>query len=470
MTDSVRMPGGRLPIRVRLTMWYVLLMGLTFLLVGAYLSVRFQSTLLESVDSGLQLAVASSLAMIDDESRMLAFDQSDYALLTNDEIGKSTIVVRLLSLQGEVLDMLGAPYQVPLWTPSETGFVTQEPENDGAPWRIYSQPVLSQDGVELGWIQAAQSLEAMNKTLDGFRTQLLWLLPVIIILASAGGYFFAGRMLRPIDQITRAADEIEVRDLAWRMSYRGPADEIGRLARTFDRMLERLQVAFESERRFTADAAHELRTPLTALKGQIDVALSRERSLREYQDTLGNLSSYVGQLIRLSNALLFFSLSDQRRLAWEPTEVDLAQSLSVIVEHVQPLTEEKSLKLSAEIAEDLLVVGDTDHLTRLFWNLLDNAVKYTPEGGTITLKATRDRSYVQVAIKNSSLGIAQEHLPFLFDRFYRVDTDRSRATGGSGLGLAIAREIVRLYQGSIEVQSVPGENVLFTVRLPRHPR
>jgi len=439
-------------------------MALTFALAGGYLLLRFQANLVRSVDTTLQLAVSQSLTSIEDENEKLAFDQSDYSPAR--QFAGTNFALRLLSTDGKSLDTLGSAQNVPQWGETLTGFSTPITPGDDERWRVYTQAIIRQDGAEIGWIQAAQSLETMTDSLQDFRDQLLWLLPLILGLAGIGGAFLAGRMLQPIDRITRTAAEIEASDLSQRIDYHGPADEIGRLAQTFDRMLERLRAAFESERRFTGDAAHELRTPLTVLKGQIEVTLSRSRSKAQYQETLHNLASHVERLIRLSNALLFLSRSDQKQLSWEPASLNLSELLSVILEQIQPLAEEKSLALITEVPGELPVYGDTDHLISLFLNLLDNAVKYTPFGGEIILRASQKAAGVQIVIRNSGEGISAEHLPHLFERFYRIGSDRSSQTGGSGLGLAISNEIVRLHGGEISVQSEPGQGVSFIVILP----
>jgi heavy metal sensor kinase len=313
-------------------------------------------------------------------------------------------------------------------------------------------------------MQAAQSLDTVNTTLADFRTQLGWGLPLVLILAGAGGYFLANRALSPITRITTTAHEITAHDLSRRLDYPGPADEIGQLAHTFDEMLARLHDAFRNEQRFTSDAAHELRTPLTVLKGQIEVTLSRPRPPAEYETKLHELGVQVDRLIRLTNALLFLSRSDQKQLSWHPVPLNLTDMLEVIVEQFQPMVEKKNLSVQMILPPALPVVGDPDHLTRLFLNLLDNTVKYTPRGGQITIQAPR--APARITIHNTGPGIPPEHLPHLFERFYRVDADRSRETGGDGLGLAIAQEIVRLHGGEIRVESAPGQGVTVTVFLP----
>jgi signal transduction histidine kinase len=228
-----------------------------------------------------------------------------------------------------------------------------------------------------------------------------------------------------------------------------------------------LQAAFERERRFTADASHELRTPLTAIKGQMDVALSRSRSAAEYETAMRQLQPQVERLIRLTSDLLFITLLGLSPRRSPPTRAHLSDMLEAIIEQAQPLAEQHGLTLSAAISPGLSVIGDPDQLIRLFMNLLDNAIKYTPPGGQVTVRAAQTPTEARISVADTGPGIPAEHLPHLFERFYRVEADRSRQAGGAGLGLAIASEIVRVHRGTLDVQSRPGIGTTVTVCLPR---
>lgn len=446
---------------MRLTLWYVLLMAITFTVFGLILYSRFQLRLMDSLEASLQLSVSQTLSTFDIEEDLAENGQLIFEL----ENPASGFAMRLISSEGVVWDAYGDTRVV--WSTTNPGFTTQ---GETPLWRIFTQPILIADGTLIGWIQAAQSLETVDATLQGFRAQLMWGIPFVLLLAGLGGYFLANRALQPIERITTTAQEITIHDLTRRLDYRGPEDEIGRLAHTFDRMLARLHDSFWREQRFTGDAAHELRTPLTVLKGQIEVTLSRPRKREEYQSKLLELGTQVDRLSRLSNALLFLSRSDQKQLSWDPVSFDLGELLDVIVEQIQPLAHERGLMVQMNLTPNLHIYGDPDHLTRLFLNLLDNAVKYTPRWGQLTIEASNDPARTRVVIHNSGPGIPPEHLPHLFNRFYRVDADRSRETGGDGLGLAIAQEIVRLHGGEIYAESEPGQGVTFTVYLPNQNR
>ncbi len=456
----------RLPIRARLTLWYLLLMSVTFIVIAIYLLIRLQNGLKSTIDTSLQITVSKTITALDEED----FIETGKLIFHNvglTQVAAATeFAMQVISAQGEVWDMYGSAQSVPHWGEVELGYSTQTDGSSNEEWRVYSEPILSSNGQIIGWVQAAQSLNSVSMTLQELRNQLLLGIPLLLLFAGIGGYILSNRALQPIEKITNTAREITAKDLSKRFDYQGAKDEVGRLAQTFDQMLERLQSSFERERRFTADAAHELRTPLTVLKGQIDVTLSRPRNSVEYENKLRELSVQVDRLIRLSNALLFLSRSSQDQISFQPGLVNLRELLEALIEQLQPLAEEKELKLSTQISDEVFVYGDHDHLIRLFMNLLENALKYTPPNGEITVTAIKESDEIQISFHNTGPGISQKHLPHLFERFYRVDEDRSSQTGGSGLGLAIAHEIVNLHGGEMIAESKPEMGVTIFIQLP----
>jgi heavy metal sensor kinase len=458
---------GRGTLRLRLTAWYVLLLGLALILFSGYLYFRLEHSLLAQVDSTLELAVSQVLTSLEDEDGRPAFQDRENSVAEVRRLAQAGFAVRIVASDGTVWDGFGDYLALPAWVPEAPGYVSLA--GGEVRWRLYSHRIQAVDGHTIGWLQAAQSLGSVQETLENLRVQLLLGVPLVLFLAGWGGLFLANRALRPIDRITRTAQSINAGDLTRRIAYRGPGDEVGRLASTFDRMLDRLQGAFERERRFTADASHELRTPLTALKGRIEVTLSRRRTNAEYESTLRDLGQEVDRLIRLSTDLLFLVRLDQGRLPRQPGRVELSHLLEAVVEQVQPLAKMKRLILTTEIPPDIFIFGDADHLIRLFLNLLDNAVRYTPPGGRVTVRAEDEEADVRICISDTGQGIAPEHLPHLFERFYRTEAARSRDGGGAGLGLAIAYEIARWHAGTLEVESVPGWGTAFTVHLPVQP-
>ncbi len=451
-------------LRMRLTAWYLLLLGLVLILFSAYVYFRLEHSLLAQIDSSLQVAVSQALANLDAEDGRLAFQDAEGSLALVRRLGQAGLTIRLIGPDGTVWDSFDDYPEVPAWLPQDPGYVSLT--GGETRWRLYTQGVQAPDGRIIGWLQAAQSLASVEGTLSDLRLQLVLGVPLLLLLAGWGGLFLADRALRPIDRIIRTAQTINSSDLSQRIAYQGPADEVGRLATTFDRMLDRLQAAFERERRFAADASHELRTPLTALKGRIDVTLNRRRTNAEYESALQDLEHEVDRLIRLSTDLLFLVRLDQRRLPYQPGRVEFSHLLQAIVEQVEPLAQKKGLILAVEIPPDISIPGDADHLIRLFLNLLANAVRYTPSGGRVAVQAQDEQEHVRVSVSDTGPGISPEHLPHIFERFYRTEAARSRDDGGAGLGLAIAYEIARWHGGTLEVESTPGHGTTFTVQLP----
>ncbi len=450
--------------RLRLTAWYVLFLGLTLLLFCLYLYVQLTHSFLDQTDAGIEVATTQVLAMVDDESHPPKFRAIHPYQEVIRHLSEEGFTGRLLTLDGTVLDGFGSYKQTPWSSPTAPGFVTQRARTA---FRIDSQWIQPLSGPVVGWVQVAQPLTPIQSASENIVTLMLFGIPFVLLLTGLGGYVLATRALRPIDRITRTAQAISGSGLTERIGYVGPADEVGRLATTFDQMLDRLQAAFERERRFTADAAHELRTPLAAIKGRIDVALSRCRTSAEYEATLHALDHEADRLIRLANDLLLLARLDQRRLGWEPETLEVGEVLSAVIEEVQPLAEARQITLTRRIAADLCVQGYLDHLIRLLLNLLDNAIKFTPSPGQVIVQAETIAGEVCITITDQGPGIPPEHLPSLFERFYRVESARSRSGGGTGLGLAIAAEIARAHGGLLEVKSQPGCGTSFTVRLPQ---
>jgi heavy metal sensor kinase len=331
--------------------------------------------------------------------------------------------------------------------------------------RIATVPIII-DGRIAGALQVGVSLREIEDTMRALLQVLLVLAPTTLLAASGGGLFLANRALAPIDHITRTAQRIGAENLSRRIGRQGPDDEVGRLARTFDTMLARLEAAFVRQRQFTADASHELRTPLTAIIGQIDVALGWPGTVESYRATLQMVREQAARLTRLTNDLLLLARTDGQLVAMPTEPIDLGSILTALGVQVEPLAHAQNLLLILRPFPSITILGNQDHLIRLFMNLLDNAIRYTPTGGQITIEATYQEGQVIIQVCDTGPGIAPEHLPRLFDRFYRVDSGRNRTQGGSGLGLAIAQSIAQAHGGSISVESSVGTGSTFTVRLP----
>ena len=286
------------------------------------------------------------------------------------------------------------------------------------------------------------------------------------MLASAGGLFLAGRALDPIDRITRAAAAIGADDLSRRLNFHGSHDEVGRLAATFDRMLERLDRAFRRQRQFTADGSHELRTPLTMLASQIDVALERKRTVADYEELLRSLRDDAARMTQLVGELLTLARADAGQQLLNREQLDLGELVSGVVQAMQSLALQREVQLTEQAQPHVAVSGDQTRLSQLLINLVDNALRYTSAGGNVRVTVAERAGWAELRVEDTGVGIAAEHLPHLFQRFYRADPARARTDGGAGLGLAIAQWIAEAHGGQISVDSEFGRGSTFTVRLP----
>lgn len=289
--------------------------------------------------------------------------------------------------------------------------------------------------------------------------------PLMLLAAMAGGYWLAGRVLAPIEHITATAQRITAERLDQRLDVTEVRDELSRLAQTLNDMIDRLHRSFDKMRRFTADAAHELRTPLTLLRTQLEVALRSDRSSEQYREVLTSLHEDTLRMCRLASQLLELSREDAGVEAVPFTKVRLDEVLRGALDQIRPAAELKSVRLDAADWPTTEVLGDPQRLQRVFVNLLDNAVKHTPPGGRVDVTASTMSGSVQVAVADNGCGIAADHLPHIFDRFYRADPART-SPDGSGLGLAICQSIVQAHSGRIELQSESGRGTKVTVTLP----
>jgi heavy metal sensor kinase len=242
------------------------------------------------------------------------------------------------------------------------------------------------------------------------------------------------------------------------------------LTQTINAMIARLERSFLEIRRFTADASHELRTPLTIIRTDVEVALDKHLSPEEYRDLLGSILEECERLTRLIEQLLALAREDAGAGATAFQALDLSALIEQVVEDMRPLAEARGLALLIAVNARLSIAGDESRLRQVFYNLLDNAIKYTPEGGAIAVRAQWADRIPVVTVRDTGIGIPPEHLPHVFDRFYRVDKARSRAQGGTGLGLSIARGIIEAHGGHIELASTPGQGTTCIVTLPLGPR
>jgi heavy metal sensor kinase len=286
---------------------------------------------------------------------------------------------------------------------------------------------------------------------------------LLAVRATLAGWF------RPLRSLAEAADTVDLAGLeAQRLPVPVREDELGRLARTINRLLEHLTAAQALQQRFVADAAHELGTPLTALYGDIDVTLRRARSEEEYVQVLGRCRSELQRLVLLMENLLALAKADAGRISLERIPLDLRDVCENVVERLQPRAAEARVTLQLAGLEHAEFDGDPVAVDQVVFNLVDNAIRHTPPGGTVQVTLEKTPNHWKIHVADTGEGIPPQHLPHVFDRFYRVDKARARARGGTGLGLAIVKAMVEAHRGSVTAESEAGGGSTFTVSLPRH--
>lgn len=335
--------------------------------------------------------------------------------------------------------------------------------NDGTRVRMVSR-VHSLDGHPL-LIRLGHTEEPLWSRIRELSLASMFVLPLVLAAAGVAGYGLARRALGPIEEMARRAREITPQRLHERLPNADTADELGQLARVFNEMLERLEKAFEQLRRFTSDASHELRTPLASIRSVGEVGLQKDGSRDEYRDIIGSMLEEVNRLTSLVDNLLTISRADAGSLQLHKARVplmDLAREAAALFEI---LAEEKSLRIELEGDESIAVVGDRLFLRQALMNVLHNAVKYSPVGGTIRLRVREDAGNLTMEIEDAGPGIPLEDRASIFDRFYRVDKARWRESGGAGLGLSIAKWVIEAHGGTIQLDEARSSGSLFRIQM-----
>jgi two-component system OmpR family sensor kinase len=459
-----------MPIRWRLTLWFALILSAILILSSVTLHILLQGYLINHIDGHLRVYSAQVHGTLNPQEIP---EPLDYAVIHSklppiNEFASPGIYIQLIDSSGGVVvksNNLGEQ-ELPV-NPSiiSQGFagdavIETVAAGDGASIRVMVSPLYMRDQVLL--LEVAQSLNHVDSTMSQVRWALLASTLVALVLATVSGGAIVKGALAPVSKISRTARSIEASsDLSQRVGYSGPRDEIGELATTFDHMIEHLDRVFQSQRYFVADASHELRGPLTVIRGNLDL-LKRKLDEKERQESLNAMERESIRMSKITDDLLFLAEVESGQLE-QKRKVSLKEIVLGELERAKSLAIER--KIIVDHKENLVVRGDAQRLRQLLANLVDNAIKYTPDHGTITLSLFRDDSWARMEVTDTGIGIAPDHLPHIFDRFYRVDKVRSRTSSGIGLGLAIVKGIAEQHGGKVTVTSKPGKGSTFTVWL-----
>lgn len=464
-------------VRARLTLWYVGVLALLLIVSAGATYFLLARVLSEEIDENLDSMVQNFKASVEAEReeniknpdiekyfrevvRESRFADYNYAVYDdgNREIaatssGDETLKGALLSLDGVDNDT--------------TNFATVRAGKKL--WRVRSLTLAYESRSYRLFV--LYSLRDQMEFLGRLRSIYFVVIPLALILTGIGGYFLARKSLAPVVDMSRRAATISATNLHERLPIKNEKDELGKLAQTFNALLLRLEDSFEQQRRFMADASHELRTPLAIVRGESEVALLKEnRPAPELRESLNIVHDESKRLTKIVDDLLTLARADAGQFKIEFTKIYLDELLADCVRAVQVLAQKRGIVLQLGELLEIPVRGDEQLLHRLFLNLLDNAIKYNYEGGTISLTGEKDATDYLIRITNTGEEISDKDQEKIFDRFYRTDPARTREQGiissGSGLGLSIARWIAELHHGTIEIVSSSNRETIFAVRLP----
>jgi heavy metal sensor kinase len=333
------------------------------------------------------------------------------------------------------------------------------------PIRIILFPVITEN-LTTYIVQVGTSLRKSYQSLDKLMIVLAIAAPFMLIFSSLVGYLILTRAFKLVKSVVRTVRQISAEDLSLRVDSKGKADEIGELIDTFNRMIERLEQSVHRIKEFSSDVSHELKTPLTIMRGEMDVVMRRVRDREDYEKAFASVYEEVKKLETIIDDLLFLSQADLEQSRAVFNKTPLYEILINEVEKMKKLADRKNVRFIIKEIEALYINGDALLLERLIMNLIDNAVKYTPGGGEIAVSLKKDSDHALLKLQDNGIGIPGESLPYIFNRFYRVDKSRANRSRSSGLGLSIVRQVAILHGAEVNIESETGKGTRVTVRLP----
>ncbi len=456
----------------RLVTWYAGLLTLVFVVLGVITVIFFRHYLEADVldiqaRRARQIAETIVAAMSrTGESRVATEIEELYSPEANDRF------IRLTGSDGHVVYVSGAPkdgtfdpVDVPLPPDATRGELQRKVTLPRGSLLLAGYRYSDSDGARY-WVEVGISSERTEATVRQVLLSLAVGLPIAVCVAVAGGFILVRRALRPVDRMSQKAAEITQHNVSERLPVMGTSDELERLSLSLNLMISRLEDAINSSKQFVADASHELRTPLAVLRGELE-ELAQDVQLRApTRETLGSMLEEVDRLAEIVEGLLALSRLDTGEAKTEWVRFDLAELAVTTADQMNLLAEDKKITVVCDAPSPVVIEGDRSRLKQVVVNLLDNAIKYTPHGGRITLKITQENGYALLDVADEGVGIPAEALPHVFKRFFRVDGSRSRDRGGAGLGLSIVKSICDAHGARVEVSSVPGRGSHFRIRQP----
>jgi heavy metal sensor kinase len=455
-------------LRFRLIIWHAGLLTGIFILCGAamcqVLSHYLKESLAESLRRRTQQIAASLLAGVEKTGEPFVADEikARYAPENYDRF------IRLSRRDGTVIYASGRaatfdPAGLPSAAAKDSPRIALLP--DGNRLLIVAEAYRTASGREYV-IESGGPMQPIDTVLSHLLFLLLLGVPVVVLAAAGGGYILVGQALAPVVQIARSAERITLHNLDEQLPLAPTGDALEQLSLALNRMISRLREAFEHNRRFLADASHELRTPLTALRGELENAVEQASPLPDLRDKVGSALEEVDRLAKIVQTLFSIARLDAGEAQQEWRRFDLARLAAGTADQMSLLAKDKGISVNCNAGQEVSVEGDNARIKQVVVNLLDNAIKYTPPGGSIQINVRARDGKAVLEVADTGIGIPAGALPHVFERFFRVDEARSRGAGGAGLGLAIVKSICTAHGGRVGVESAEGRGSRFTVELP----
>jgi heavy metal sensor kinase len=460
-------------IRARLITLYVVSLLLIFVCFGGYTYLGFKRYLIQSLQHTLlrRAHQIASTILVDmpkkGESYVATEIQARYAPELNERF------IRITDPSGRII-----------YASSNANILSPPPSLLLIGSQIETEPVHQEEKlpkeriqvVSIGYrldkeapyiVEVGGSENDIFSALNGLLVTLALGFPVFIGLTSLGAYILLGRALRPVDEIVRSAERITLHNLSQRLPVSATGDEVQRLSLALNRMIQRLDEAFQLTSRFTADASHELRTPLTIMRGELEALLKEQKLSEDQTSQVESVLEEAERLTQIVEGLLLMSRLEAGESQMTKDPVDFAEIVRTTTEQMTPLADDKAVSMNLETGSDVMVEGNEIRLKQVVVNLLDNAIKYTPEGGKITVKVEGEPSWAILEVRDNGIGISEKALPHVFERFYRSEQIQARKARGTGLGLSMVHSILEAHSGEVTVESRENQGAVFRVRLPR---
>ena len=449
----------------RLTLWYAGIFTLSscvaflffYMLITSFIRERTDQELLSQVNRFSTLLAAEGVEAV-----------QNTAVIEAQAAGVKKVFFRLLSLNGQAFSSSNMAYWKDIYINEtairkllrgshsvlETITIPDRKDEVRILYAMLSPSII---------LQVGQAMESSSRFLDAFKGIFITTMTFLILLAAGVGWFMARRAVSGVEAVTRTAQKISGGTLEERVPVKPRGDEIDQLATTFNQMLDRIQTLLTEIKEMNDNIAHDLRSPITRIRGIAEVTLTTAKSLSDYEIMAASTIEECDRLLDMINTMLMISKTESGVDKLPHEEIDLAGLVQKACELFEPTAEDKGVTLSCDVPDRSRLAGETRMIQRMLSNLLDNSIKYTPSGGSVTVSAREDNTHVVVSVKDTGIGISSSDLPRVFERFYRCDQSRSQA--GIGLGLSLARAIARAHGGDITATSTLNQGSTFIVTL-----